>query len=85
MDNQPTGAKPRETTVSATASRASTVTVADFSEALSTGVLRAIDARKIDLKKPKYFQNWVWAGWIIGDGPFGGQPDFPVEGDPTQG
>ncbi|NNM76064.1 hypothetical protein HJG53_03970 [Sphingomonas sp. ID1715] len=53
-------------------SRAEAITVADFSTALSGGILRAIEARKrpgaggvID------WRPWIWAGWIIGDGPFG--------------
>lgn len=70
MDNQATGAKVRE---SAAASRAANVTLADFSEALSTGVLRAIDARKLDIDTKDRFKPWIWAGWWIGNqGPFDG-------------
>lgn len=52
--------------------RAEKITVADFSASLSAGILTAIEARR-----PKTsvggidFRPWIWAGWIIGDGPFG--------------
>lgn len=53
-------------------SRAEAITVADFSTALSGGVLRAIDARKRPSGGVTDFRPWVWAGWIIGDGPLPG-------------
>ncbi|MEA1013813.1 hypothetical protein [Sphingosinicella sp. LY1275] len=54
-------------------SRASSVGVADFSEALSSGVLRALDAQLARPISGKTFKPWIWAGiWIGPDGPFGG-------------
>ena len=70
-------AKPK---AAVSASRAESVSLTDFSEALSTGVLRAIDARKIEIKKPE-LMPWIWAGWWIGNGPWRGQggPDIPTD------
>jgi hypothetical protein len=60
--------------------RAEKVTLTDFSAALTSGVLSAIEARKaagsgagID------WRRWIWAGWIIGDNPWG--PGGPIAGD----
>jgi hypothetical protein len=58
--------------------RAATVGVADFSEQLSSGVLRALDAhaRLPQTGGGKVYKPWIWAGiWIgphDGGGPFGG-------------
>lgn len=66
--------------------KAARIDLAEFSEALSTGVLRAIEARRLapDFDRPDQFdwRPWIWAGWIIGTGgpfdpsgpggPFGG-------------
>jgi hypothetical protein len=60
--------------------RAERVTVADFSASLSSGILTAIEARR-----PKAgasgidWRPFIWAGWIIGDGPWG--PSGPFGGD----
>ena len=49
--------------------RAESVSLADFSTALSSGVLRAMEARSLSGRKD--VRPWIWAGWIIGEGPFG--------------
>lgn len=64
----------------AKAERAARIELADFSEALSTGVMRAMDARGIrvnpELEDQFNLKPWIWFGWIIGNdgggGPFGG-------------
>ena len=72
--------------------RAEKITLADFSTSLSSGILTAIDARR----RPPIggvidWRPWIWAGWIIGDGPFGpnggpfndggfGGPQGPING-----
>lgn len=60
--------------------KASRVDLAEFSEALSTGVMRAMDARGIranpELGDRLNLKPWIWCGWIIGNddvfGPLGG-------------
>lgn len=57
--------------------RAASVGIADFSEQLSSGVLRALDAhaRMPQTGGGKVYKPWIWAGiWIgphDGGGPFG--------------
>ena len=63
------------------------VSLADFSTALSDGVLRAIDARgRHGLPD---WRPWIWAGWMLGDSPFGrievAGTDAPGEGGATYG
>ncbi len=63
--------------------RAARIDLEDFAEALSSGVLRAIEARRANpaVGRPHQvnWRPWIWAGWIIGDeGPFG--PFGPGEG-----
>ena len=70
----------------ANVTRAQTVGVADFSEQLSSGVLRALDAhsRMPQAGGGKTFKPWIWAGiWIgphDGGGPFGGGAGGPLGG-----
>lgn len=60
-------ARASQTNIDAEAlTKAEAVTLADFSTAMSSGILRALDARKPGDRK---WLPWVWAGWIIGDGP----------------
>jgi hypothetical protein len=62
------------------AAKAARIDLADFSEALSTGVMRAMDARAIgtkpELDDRLNLKPWIWCGWIIGNddvfGPLGG-------------
>ena len=66
-----------------TAAKAARVDLADFTETVTTGVLRALDARRIaggDIGVSDRWRPWIWAGWIIGDGgPFGqGGPGGPL-------
>lgn len=61
---------------------AESLSLSDFTAALSSGVLRATSARQ--LPGLKDWRPWIWAGWIIGDGPFGpfgsNQPNEPPSG-----
>jgi hypothetical protein len=73
-----------------TMDRAARVDLGDFAEALSTGVLRALDRRRLGADdKGGVRIPWTWAGWIIGpegpwgpggDGPFGGEGPFGGKG-----
>lgn len=64
----------------ATYDKVARIDLTEFAEALSTGILRALDARNAglreDLKSPIELKPWIWCGWIMGDdkfpGPFGG-------------
>jgi hypothetical protein len=51
--------------------RAATVGIADFSEQLSSGVLRALDGhvRQSQGGAGKTYKPWIWAGIWIGIGP----------------
>jgi hypothetical protein len=71
MDERERLEQGRSSAASASAAR---IDVGEFAEALSTGVLRALDRRALD--EPGFKRPWIWAGWIIGDdlgplGPFG--------------
>ena len=58
------------------------VDLADFSTALTHGVLRAVEARK-QPSGPKL--PVIWAGWMIGEqGPLG-LPDLKPGSDPEAG
>lgn len=60
--------------------RAEQITLADFSASLSSGILTALEARRIDPKEGGLrWRPWIWAGWIIGDSPF--NPNGPLGGD----
>ena len=74
----------RATQDTTTKVRADSISLEEFSSALTAGILRAMDSRepgKDHVRRP-----WVWAGWIIGDefgpigplGPFG--PNGPGPG-----
>lgn len=61
--------------------RAEQVTLTDFSTALSAGILAAIEARERPAPGGIDWRPWVWAGWMIGDGPWGPfGPDGPGVG-----
>jgi hypothetical protein len=69
--------------------KAPKIDLADFSTAISAGVLRALDARSTaGTGSTSRFRPWIWAGFIMGpegpEGPFGpGGPGGP--GSPGQG
>ena len=68
-----------------TATRAATVGVADFSEQLSSGVLRALDSHARQSQGlGKIYNPWIWAGiWIgpqDGGGPLGPGGAGPISG-----
>jgi hypothetical protein len=70
MDYEKSAAKP----AAAAETRAAAVTVADFSEQLSLGVLRAIDAQRA-ARPPKGgvnpYEPWIWCGiWVRPSDPF---------------
>ena len=63
-----------------TLARAEKVTLTDFSAALTSGVLSAIEARRPpDGAAGLNWRKWIWAGFIIGDGvpPIGDGPPGP--------
>jgi hypothetical protein len=66
--------------------RAPRIDLADFSTAITTGVLRALDARSVaessQLQAVELRRPWIWAGFILGPegpgGPIGpGGPEGP--------
>ena len=65
--------------------KAARVDLSEFAEALSSGVVKALERRSgFGFERDDFRPWWVWAGWIIGtngqgpivggDGPFGGGP-----------
>jgi hypothetical protein len=62
---------------------AARVELADFSAALTTGVLRAVEARRPVLGPD--WRPWIWAGWIIGEGGPLGDPDLRPGSAPSSG
>jgi hypothetical protein len=68
MENQRSGSKGSDSVEGL--GRAESITLTDFSTALSAGIIRAIDARGTVKVRPEW-RPWIWAGWIIGDGPLG--------------
>jgi hypothetical protein len=71
--------------------RAASVGIADFSEQLSSGVLRALDShsRQQQAGGSKIYKPWIWAGiWIgphDGGGPFGPGGAGPLAGGGSVG
>ena len=59
--------------------RAEKITLADFTASISAGALTAIEARRPKPGSGIDFRPWIWAGFIIGDGPWG--PPGPFGGD----
>ena len=68
----------------ASGGRAASVGIADFSEQLSSGVLRALDSHARQSQGlGKIYRPWVWAGiWI---GPHDGGPLGPGTAGPLGG
>lgn len=68
----------------AAATRAASVGIAEFSEQLSSGVLRALDSHARAAPKGQVYKPWIWAGiWIgpnDGGGPFTGAAGGPLGG-----
>lgn len=74
-----------------TTERAARVDLTDFAEALSTGIVRALERRSsAGPDTDNRWWPWIWAGWVIGPdgptGPFGGGPigGGPFDGGPEQ-
>jgi hypothetical protein len=70
--------------------RAARVDLSEFAEALSSGVLKALERQRISGvdKDRGIFWPWIWAGWIMGpDGPTGPAVfgPFGPEGPPGGG
>jgi hypothetical protein len=69
----------REQAANQGAGRAARVELSDFAEALSSGVVRALE-RRPGSGTVTDWRPWIWAGWIIGpDGPVG-----PLSGGPFE-
>lgn len=71
----------------ASSERAARVDLSEFAEALSSGVVKALDRRGLSgLPGDDKGWPWIWAGWIIGTGrpPIAGS-DGPVGGEPFGG
>ncbi len=83
MDDEGMDARARE---SAAPSRAASVSLADFSEAISSGILRALDARERE-GGPATPRHWVLFGGWIGDGMIAppGPPGTPPGGQQKSG
>jgi hypothetical protein len=66
--------------------RAVQVDLSDFAEALTSGVIRALDRRAvagITEDNIRLWRPWIWAGWIMGpDGPNGPISEGPLGGGP---
>lgn len=60
--------------------RAERITLTDFTAAISAGALTAIEARRPKTGSAIDFRPWIWAGFIIGDGPWGPNGPFGGEG-----